>query len=213
MILRTVCEQESTLVGALADKTAFSASGMIDVAGEVPIFVPLYKKRGHLAGKVELRERSESLGGADTADAVGQFNWYKPAPPEDSSSLSGIDQALDFRAAYYTAPSKGERALSSFDPDGTGRLQLEGGNLESLERALTWSSSDQIAVGPGEGQVTIAVNAKTGFFKGKWKRDGTRAIPLRGVLFQKSGGIGIGSFIHGLESGSVLMTGDGPQTD
>lgn len=194
------------LVGTLAEKTPFSTGGRIDLSGKVPIFVPIYWRAGHLAGEIAFRrEAGESTPTVDS-DADGILNWFKPAGSRGRLYSEGIHQQLEFRAALYTPPGRGERALSSFNSsNGAGNIQLVGGGLPELVRPLNWSAKNKITIESGEEKVVISVNSRKGIFKGTRTAMGGKPVAFQGVLYQKLGGIAIGSFTGLAETGIVSI--------
>ncbi len=191
------------IAGTLADGSHFSAGGLVDIDGAVPLIASLLHRSGFVGGAVRFREIS------GRSDADGMLRWSKPARP-GAALLPGESRALSFQAARYAPPLPGQRALASFDATaGAGLLTLAGGGLPDLARTVTLTTQNRLIIAAGEEKLSVTLNAARGLLRGLRQPSAGRAVPFQGVLYQKQGGVARGSFTGRGASGSAsLATGN-----
>jgi hypothetical protein len=188
------------VAGSLADGTPFACGSFVSGAGEIPLCVSLYTRRGSLAGELQIEGTN-----AERLDAV--MRWSRPARPGARFYPAGFDIAVNATGARYVAPGTNrEQMVASINAVAatTADLVFSNGNLEQqiLQPALLAETSRVILAAPLVApRLAIKVNAASGRFRGEFVHPVTRAETVfRGVLIQPDRA-GFGFFLGANESG------------
>jgi formylglycine-generating enzyme required for sulfatase activity len=182
----------------LPDGTKTTFSGHVSRSGEWSLHRTLHGNpaRGFVAGKATFRDEP------GISDVDGIWRWLKQggAPSPLGAYPAGIDVTRQIVGSRYTKPSKNQRAWASLDDDwhnawsrfsGPNLSSQLGVTLTELDRALTWTKTNQV-IYHGPEKLGLKVNAGTGLVTGSLE-DAARAIrrSFGGVLLQKQ------SFVSG----------------
>lgn len=199
------------VVGKLADGSAVVYVNAISASGNWPVYVPLYKKTGFLAGDVQFDDTQTQT------DASGDnLIWFKVANAKDKFYPNGWPDGIttDFIASKFLAPTK-PTTKNPTPPNsetvlGPGLPPAANATTANIEIALaagaltTATSNDgsidaksKVAVlGATAGQTAatalkIGFVAPTGAMKGTFTHPGTgKALPFLGTAFQKTNSAG-----------------------
>ena len=188
----------AAFTGKLGDGTPFTFGSSIVTNGSsvnIPVYIPLYKGQGFLAGL--LTSEPTANGNLD-----GVLNWFKPetagaylpAPFNTQVSLFG---------STYVRPMKGQLVINL--PNGT--VTFNAGDLANppLQKAVTLGTNDKITVtDPGADKLKMSINISTGLFSGSFVGpDAPKATSFSGALFQDGFNFGTGVFKGPADPGSV----------
>jgi hypothetical protein len=179
--------------GTLSDGAKFSAGSSLGPSGKLPIFTFLYGRRGNLSGEVVFRETVE------VSDADANLTWKRPAK---------ADSALQLQAARYVYQS-GTPLLTGLSTTGNhAKVSVTSAEMTNaiVDRPLMFSTAHQalFTLSPNPERLRLGINAKAGVFGGSFLKEGV-TVPIRGVLYQKGGGEGIGGFKSASQSGRVTL--------
>ncbi len=194
----------------LADGTKTTFSGHISRAGEWSLHRPLYGAvpQGFLAGKLTFRTVDE------VSDVDGSWSWVKSAGAAPATVYpGGFNVTRAVTGSQYTPPPKNTRAWAGLVDDwynawfrlsGPDMSTLPLLNVESLDRAVTWTTANKV-VYYGPEKATFKVAAATGLVTGSFQ-DTARGIklPFGGVLLQKQGVVS-GAYVSQGRSGRFVM--------
>ena len=173
--------------GVLADGSKFSQGTPLTGDGTWPFFAALYKKKGLLAGFIEF-----GLAPND-GEFTGTLDWVRPAGGRGPFA-SGFNTELDFSAAHYVAPPRGQRALDLPNTSPNARF-----NAPGITRPVTLTAENKIIVAePNPEKLTLKLKVKSGLLKGRITVDG-KARKLSGIL-QLEQNEGAGFFLTDDES-------------
>lgn len=175
-----------SLSGGAADGTAFAFSGVpLSVNGEWPLFIPMYRNRGVMAGRLSI---------TDTG-IPGQVVWFKNSF-EDRSYPEGFTLALEPVGSRYVTteiPRDWARpALNAMIPFTQATASLTGGDMFSNDLAL-WNFVTVFVPEPNRfraqrtaERLQLNVNANNGIMWGTFVSPVTgRVTPVRAVLLQQ----------------------------
>ena len=180
------------LAGKLAEGTSFSASATLlsdGVDAFVPVFVPLYSKRGVLSGLLTL-SKGDSAPASNRVELCGgvPLDWAYPGK-STSQTEDRFTVSAEAIGAYY---------------DSLINLQAhyEGTSLTAEEQVwevpLSFKSSGAAYLASGTNNpasATLSVTSRTGLFSGSFKV-GTSSLRYYGVLTRDGGtDIGLGSYV------------------
>lgn len=193
-----------SVAGSLADGTKLSVSTRLRADSTVPLFSPLYRKRGALIGTLLFAPSAD-------ADVTGDdFQWLRPDQPGEEVTVFGT---------RYSPPASLDFGQGSADPiNGNARLVFSEGGLSS-------AINKPVSVDPGPifpGQVKLIppsarvagyqlrLNSATGVFSGTFTNsDGTEIF--RGVLLNRGAHRGgYGYFGAKGRGGRVFLDPAGP---
>ena len=111
------------IVGRLSDGTPFSWSGRLGASGQVPVYVPLYSRKGLLSALLNIDGQTLS---ADTGV------WQRPAGVPDGQFPDGfLADSLSVDGQLYTAPVSPDRVLGLADGTDNANITLSGDGLDS----------------------------------------------------------------------------------
>lgn len=151
-------------VGKLADNTSVSTSGRTNSSNQVDLFKYLYarnlKTPGAIFGELLLQD---SAGSQDTCG--GALYWHKPKQSTGTYYREGFETILSALGAKY-AFVKNTRALNLTS------LVISSGGIDELTpimKTISVSTANVVSVkAPNLEKVKIAINTKTGSFKGSF---------------------------------------------
>ncbi len=175
-------------IGALADATPFSQWSYLSPGGEWPLYVPLYRRNGHLGGWLSVSDGA----------IAGTLHWSKPPVRLAAYYPQGFKAESEIAGVAYTAPTKTETFLAD------ARLQ---------STTLGLDIAEQIVVGPNyrlssqtTNLISFSFNPATGLFFGRAKtksRSATAALNFTGVLMPSGSG---GMFFCDGVSGRISLS-------
>jgi hypothetical protein len=180
-----------TSAGTLADGTKFTHSSQIGQSGKYPFYVTLYSQAGFLMGEINFREL------AGVSDADGALTW---------STSASSRSAVALKAARFQA--KTPMLAGMANSGGTMRLSVstdEAGDLVVQSPfGLSADNTKFVALSTNPKKVVLALTVSTGLFSGTLTHGGVK-IPIRGVLYQKGAGHGVGWIRSSTKSGQVVL--------
>ncbi len=189
-------------IGAkLGDGTPIAFGGFVSRSGETIFYVPLYKGKGSIAGRITFRDRAAT-------DADSTLSWFKPAGLIGEKLYpGGFNVQTAFIASIYTKPAGNTRILLD-DFGGNGTLHL-GGPGTDFDAAINIAASTQLVTATGNPanfglKFATATGAGTGTFAPNLLPAPGKKTPFTLVVLQKAG-FGYGQFTIGAETGSVLL--------
>lgn len=192
------------LVGKLADGTPFSQGTKLLGDNTWALYVPLYKKAGHISGTVAF----QSLPGE--SDFAATVEWFKPATTGVIHPAS-FDTDLDFVGSRYRLPAKGTRVLDFLATIPNGTFEASDGNLSGpfTPVSLTLEPTNKVtfpAANPSSLNFTISLSG--GLVNGSFL-DGATVRKFQGVLFQQQN-VASGYFLGSSESGTFVLEATTP---
>lgn len=172
------------LAGTLADGSKVSQGSTLVSDTRWPLFVPLYKKQGFVAGLVSYAPAP------GTGDFSGTLDWIAGA----TTLYQPFTTQLGLSAARYTPPAKGRRALDLPDTVPNGGFTAPG-----VDRVFTLDTKNAIKVtDPNPEKLALTLGTKAGTVSGHLLLGG-KTRKLSGVL-QLEQNIGAGFFFTDTES-------------
>ena len=192
-----------SLVGRLADGTAFTNATFVGPNGQVMVFRLLYtaKARGSLLGELGL-----TLGVENASNRIaGPVSWLRPANVSPLIYPGGFAFDLAADGGRYNPPATGERVLSIAATDvGISNAVLEflGANVETAQPPMTGATPHTVEVRVDEKnkvvpdalnnprKVTMVIVPRSGAFSGRFLLEdphptGGRPNPIkRTIIFQ-----------------------------
>ena len=184
-----------TMAGTLADGTAFTASGMLQLAVHTdraqphafifqPLYAPVYGDPGSLAGDLQF---NSSLG--DNTDFTGTLHWVCPGSAS-GSRVYHPSFAISTLASgqRYTAPTPGVRALAGLDGAGAFVLSLSGAGLKTpVNHNAWWLVNNRLNTSEFSApRLALSVTPATGLITGTLTSAGPKPVaqPVRAVILQ-----------------------------
>ena len=167
----------NTVAGRLADGTAFTASGLVGAAGQLPFFTHLYKSGAFQSSQSTLDSNSLNIGNA---------YWSRPPLFSDKQLPDGIWASLPTNGSRYIAPGAGERILnlgSDISPIGVVATWLGDEVIIEESQEIFISNKNGISVTDGAA-FTGKVDAKKSLVTGSFKlqNDATRVATYSGMI-------------------------------
>lgn len=206
------------LTGLLADGSKISYGNALSKLNFWPLWIPLEKGRGSLAGPVHF----QTLTGAAPSDLAGPgLRWFKPANATAKYYRNGWPGGIvtDLLGSTFSVPPKTAPAsilpgLGALDSDGNALLTFIGGGLAApgLNRALAISEKSKVlVVTPGGDKLTVSIGTTSGLLKGSFVHPlSGKPVRFQGVIFQKQR-FGSGYFLGPAAAGAVtLVPADSP---
>ncbi len=194
----------ASLVGALADGSAISASATVSKDGVLPIYRVLFAPAGSIAGKILFRAGNGS-------DLDGTYLWTKPERPTSRTFPGAFSAAKSFIGSRYTAPVSGQTVLPVSSSANNLIVTVTGGNLESpVAQPATLATNNRVTIPtPLLKGFATTITASTGRFSGSFADPTTKAVRrYYGVLLQKQGR-GFGYFLGTDSSGHAELAPGG----
>jgi YD repeat-containing protein len=175
------------VAGVLADGTKLSQGTSLVSDTQWPLFANLYKAEGFVSGLVSYAPDP------GVGEFIGTIDWLKPAVP-GGLYTAGFSTELNFSAAHYAAPPKGQRALDLTDDSPNAHFVAPG-----IDQFLSLDNSNRVQVGdPNPEKLTLKVKAKSGKVSGSLLFDG-KTRKFSGLL-QLEQNAGAGFFLSDTES-------------
>jgi hypothetical protein len=214
-----------TIVGRLADsETTFSYANVLSKANELPVFVPLYGKKGFLAGPITFDPSQAQT------DARGSgMKWFKPANPTDKLYRAGWPNGIviDFVASKFAQAAKpnaknpsphyvaGTHNILGFiavpNPSPI-KLAINYGGTAGFSNGATVDVNSKIIIGAATAGDTVATRLTAAFTVSNGKLAGNFLHPgnnktttFSGVVLQKTHTAG-GFFLYSPPKPSGLPT-------
>jgi YD repeat-containing protein len=175
------------VAGVLADGTKLSEGTSLVTDTQWPLFANLYKDGGFVSGLVSYAPDP------GVGEFIGTIEWMKPAVT-GGLYTAGFSTELDFSAAHYAPPPKGQPALELDDESPNAHFIAPG-----IDKPLTLDAKNHISVAePNPEKLTLKLKAKSGQISGGLLIAG-KGRKLSGVL-QLEQNIGAGFFFSDSES-------------
>ncbi len=194
-----------TIVGKLADGSPVSYGNALSKTNELPVFVPLYARKGFVAGRVAF---DPSQPQTDASDAG--MKWFKPANAKDRLYPDGWPGGIttDFAASKLVLPTKASVAnpaplyllgthsilgLVGAPTPADITLTLADGGTPGFSNEATADAKSKVIIGAASAGATAAPKLKTtlaagtGALTGSFTHPGNnKAAAFSGVVFQKT---------------------------
>ncbi len=184
-----------TASGSLPDGIKFAANSTVTGDGDWPLYLPLYKNLGALAGWLHFDRDGPS------DDLRGAPIWFRPAQPGTTSFADGFTNVTVLTGSRYTSPSAPNDRI----------LELANANVILTGTGLSQSWTNPISFGPrsvtnhGPNRLSVSVAPASGLFKGTFTDPILQQIiPFNGALLQKSTN-GSGYFLTPTTHGRVRI--------
>jgi uncharacterized delta-60 repeat protein len=156
--------------GRLADGTAVSLGGHLSPFGELPVFAPLYSRKGCVVG--DLNFISTPL-----RDCEGALSWIRPAKSGRSPN-PGFSQSLEVSGSIFE-PAPRTRVV----PFSLALITITPNTGPAIERHITISSSNRISVTvQGAELLKLQLSPRTGFLSGTFVDQAGVKRAIRGAL-------------------------------
>ena len=178
----------------LGDGTRASTSLAISAEGNWPVFVPLYRSTGWLAGAARFQPV------AGVSDAAGELSWSKPQP-------AGFSAKVALTACKYTPPGNGRCAFPFENVAGNAEwLADSGGLVAPLKKTITIDVRNAAQpVVADAGQLKMRIGPATGIVTGSFIHPELgRIVSFAGVILQKQARA-IGHFSAPNRTGTITM--------
>ena len=194
-----------TIVGKLADGSPLRYGNALSKTNELPVFVPLYARKGFVAGRVAF---DPSQPQTDASDAG--MKWFKPANAKDRLYPDGWPGGIttDFAASKLVLPTKASVAnpaplyllgthsilgLVGAPTPADITLTLADGGTPGFSNEATADAKSKVIIGAASAGATAAPKLKTtlaagtGALTGSFTHPGNnKAAAFSGVVFQKT---------------------------
>ena len=192
---------KTKVAGKLADGSTLSYAGAVDASDALPIFLPLYKKKGTLAGHIVFDPTQP------TTDATAPgMQWVKLANAKDKLFPAGWPSGIttDLVASKFIAPAKvtaknptpfyvlGTHHFLGLPAPSTFALTLTDGGIPGFSNQATVDVKSKVLIGPatsgalGASKLTATLKA-TGAFTGSFTHPASgKATKFIGVILQKT---------------------------
>ncbi|MBL9145942.1 MAG: hypothetical protein JNM99_19840 [Verrucomicrobiaceae bacterium] len=173
-----------TLAGVLADGTAVTASGPLDVFDTLPIYCSLYNNRGFITGNVVVDPTQ-----LDTDAACFQLDWVRPIL-DDQYYPAGWPGGIQCRmkATRFTVlpGSSVLPGLPAIDANGNADLTFKDGLLtSSVLKQVGITATDTIQKPlPVDASFSLIITRANGKFSGTFMHP-LGVTPYQGIILQK----------------------------
>jgi hypothetical protein len=184
----------ATIVGALADGTAFTQTVSMSEQGNLPLYASLYGGAGLLLGWIT---------NFDNAAPTGYLAWIAP-PNTGALYPGGFANTVMAQGSLWTNPPPRTAAISLSD----GQLTISGGFLPTnLEYGVAVNTSNALAAltGSPTNSLTGSINPKTGLLQLSFGNGAGKATTAaQGAILQNQAG-GAGFFTTKTNAGSISL--------
>ena len=173
-----------TLAGVLADGTAVTASGPLDLFNSLPIYCSLYNKRGFMTGTIIVDPSQPN-----TDAASFQLTWVRPILDDQfypAGWPGGIHCQMKATKLTLTPGSSVLPGLPAIDANGNADLTCKDGLLtSSLLKQVGITATDTIQKPlPVDASFTLSITRTTGKFSGTFTHP-LGVTPYQGIILQK----------------------------
>jgi hypothetical protein len=177
------------LVGVLGDGTAFSAGGVLARDNTVPIYIPLYGKKGSISGLLNIDQMKAT-------PLTGNLNWFKPSV-KSGFYTAGFAGVTAVEGTLYVAPP----AQPQIFPDGPATLAISGGGVtvNPTQKPLEVNANK---VSTTDGERFQMSFAKSGLFSGTFYDANGKGWKFNGAVLQQAG-LGGGLFKGAGQVGNI----------
>lgn len=176
------------IAGRTADGARFSSSAYIDANNGLDLYIPLYRKAGHLSGRVTFRNEAAT-------DADGELQLRKPWRPSDKRYSGAFDLEIALSAARYAST---QPPLPSVET----QARLAQGDLGAVMTVdLPVLTGARIKTGPVNFKFSKGSGLVTGSFLAPGARRGTAVF---GAVNQKEGVVR-GHFLGVTQAGELKI--------
>ena len=168
----------TVIVGRLADGTPFSWSGRLGASGQVPVYAPLYARKGLLSALLNIDGQSLY---SDTGV------WLRPAGLPDGQFADGFTaDSLSVDGQFYTAPVSPDLVLGLLAGTGNANIDLSGDGLATdINITFTVGALNRATFdAPNTEGLRLTFGKDTGNVTGAFKLpDGTPgSVTFRGLI-------------------------------
>jgi uncharacterized protein YkwD len=190
---------QTSLVGALADGTAFSVDGKFSTDNTLPVYAVLYHGQGDLTGTLTLTDNGVS-------DVSGTLHWSKPLIATSHVYPAAFATDLPAVGSKYVRPAHGVTVVEVATTSDNAMLSLGAGGLpQPVVQTATLETTNVIVLqAPALPNLRATVNATTGRFSGSFVHPVTHvSTSFHGVIYQKANaayGYFIGAEVSGYTS-------------
>jgi YVTN family beta-propeller protein len=179
------------IAGSLADGTPFSTSATIQADGTLPVYCPLYGRKGGIEGVLAFDSASSPV------SLSGTLNWWKP---QTTARLypAAFATTLDVAGSGY--------ARAAGLPGTSGTLSIIGGGLNpDIGQPFTLNSAHGVVIAAQSVHpVKFTLGLNTGVFTGSFYEGATKET-FHGVILQNQDS-GAGFFLDSTASGQVGLS-------
>ena len=168
----------SVIAGRLSDGTAFAWSGRLGASGQVPVYVPLYGRKGLLSAALNVDGQSLS---SDTGV------WVRPPSLPDGQFPTGfIADTLSVDGQIYTAPVSPDLVLGVQPGTDNTNVDLAGDGLDSdINVWFTVAGFNRATFdAPNAEGLRMTFGASTGNVTGAFKLPDTATSTTMTVIFR-----------------------------
>ena len=201
----------ASFAGFLADGLKFSFGTVMSKDHTLPIYLPLYRKLGTLAGVVVL------LDTPDTNDGEGSLQWERPANAKAKQFADGFATTAQMEVSRFTKPTKLQSVLTlaSLPENVTVVLTDANGTSHNGDGMLAMNTQKSLNFDATEWGLTSSLHLKmnVSLAIGTWNGtipypvpSGTKLVKYVGVVFQKTGEMR-GFHLEGEAGGTVRIEG------
>lgn len=178
-VIRKGAKSRRTIIGALPDGTAFSASSVVDANGQLPYLARIYAKKGTLDGQLAIAPSGtiDPVVGTDT-------HWVKPAAKKEKRFPGGFAVTLTAYGNQYTVP-KADEPIGLADGAQLAVAFDRGGLFAPVSTRFT-AMGAKLVFDPANdaAKARVAINARTGVAAGTFRPFG-KLVKFRGVVVQR----------------------------
>ncbi|MEP6662777.1 MAG: fibronectin type III domain-containing protein [Verrucomicrobiota bacterium] len=179
----------ASVVGTLADGTAFSASANLSKDGHWPLYVPLYTGKGSIISWLNFTNQSQM-------DMLGLLNWIKPADVKAKCYPGGFTNECEVTGSTYFV-NPGRPLLDIY----LAAVTFQDGNVNPTNLFILRPNNQVVVKTPTSFRLKFA--PANGVFSGTTLDPVTRkSYPFKGVVLQKAN-TGSGFLLGGNQSSPV----------
>jgi hypothetical protein len=174
----------ATVVGQLADGTAYTSASHLGAQGEVLVYQSLYNNQGGIHGVLSVNAVSPDMeDNTISASPLLETKWWKPAIPEDTVFPEGLDLTFFVEGGIYLPPTAGQLVMD-LDPALSVNAAVHFLELGPLPQGVRVMATGQVlTVLPNPNLISLSVVPSTGFFSGSITMPEETGIPLRRIPF------------------------------
>lgn len=183
-----------TLSGKLADGTSITSSSLLGPGGEALLFAMLYKNTGSLMARLDIGDSLLTSSEGAKLRVSGQARWNKSVQPGSELNYQGgfSEVFLNILGTIYVRPPTGKIVMSIPSSASNAEVKFAQAGLGSVSRVPDRTVSINTAQGvsyptSSDAKTTLAINATTGTFNGRFElKDGIdneiRSVAYQGII-------------------------------